>query len=204
MKLSVIIVSYNVRHFLEQCLHSVQRAMQGINGEVFVVDNDSVDTSCQMVEERFPWVRLIANKHNAGFSAANNQAIHLAQGSYILLLNPDTVIEDDTLTKVVSFMDDHPEAGGLGVKMVDGKGRFLPESKRSLPTPGVAFAKIFGCPDCFRNHGPSEGTTWDTSTMKRSMRLKYCLELLCCCAARYWTKSVFWMKAFLCMEKIST
>lgn len=144
MKLSVIIVSYNVRHFLEQCLHSVKRAMQGIDGEVFVVDNDSVDTSCQMVEERFPWVRLIANKHNAGFSAANNQAIRLAQGSYILLLNPDTVIEDDTLRKVVAFMDDHPEAGGLGVKMVDGKGRFLPESKRSLPTPGVAFAKIFG------------------------------------------------------------
>lgn len=151
MKLSVIIVNYNVAYFLEQCLQSVQRAMACMEAhyctnctEVFVVDNGSVDGSNEMIESRFSWVKLIKNSENVGFSKANNQAIRIASGEYILLLNPDTVIEDDTLFKVVRFMDEHPNAGGLGVKMVDGKGRFLPESKRGLPTPWVAFYKIFG------------------------------------------------------------
>ena len=144
MKLSVIIVSYNVRYFLEQCLHSVNKAGEGLETEVFVVDNASVDGSVTMVHEKFPEVKLIANKQNVGFAKANNQAILQSKGQYVLLLNPDTVVEADTLTKVVAFMDEHPDAGGLGVKMVDGKGRFLPESKRGLPTPEVAFYKIAG------------------------------------------------------------
>ncbi len=144
MLLSVVIVNYNVKYFLEQCLSSVFRSGQGLEMEVFVVDNQSVDGSAQMVRERFPGVRLIENKKNLGFSKANNQAIRLAKGRYILLLNPDTVVEDDTLPRVVEFMESHPDAGALGVKMVDGQGRFLPESKRGLPTPGVAFCKIFG------------------------------------------------------------
>ncbi len=144
MKLSVIIVNYNVKHFLEQCLHSVRKASAGLACEVFVVDNSSVDGSVQMVEEKFPEVRLIANHDNVGFSKANNQAIRVSKGEYVLLLNPDTVVEDDTFTKIVSFMDGHKDAGGLGVKMVDGTGKFLPESKRGLPTPSVAFYKIFG------------------------------------------------------------
>ncbi|MCC6599927.1 MAG: glycosyltransferase, partial [Crocinitomicaceae bacterium] len=144
MKLSVIIVNYNVQYFLEQCLTSVQKAIRTIGAEVFVVDNCSVDGSVEMVRERFPWVKLIANIENTGFSKANNQAMRVATGEYILLLNPDTVIEEDTLTKVVSFMDNHPDSGGLGVKMVDGKGNFLPESKRGLPTPETAFYKISG------------------------------------------------------------
>lgn len=144
MKLSVVIVNYNVKYFLEQCLHSVQKALKNIPAEVFVVDNNSVDGSCSLVREKFPDVCLIENKTNYGFSFANNQAIRIAEGEYILLLNPDTVVEEDTFEKVLAFMDRHPDAGGLGVKMIDGKGNFLPESKRGLPTPWVAFYKIFG------------------------------------------------------------
>ena len=144
MDLSIIIVNYNVKYFLEQCLHSVQRASGDLQTEVFVVDNNSVDGSCAMVQEKFPDVNLIRNDQNLGFSVANNQAIKKSTGRYVLLLNPDTVIEEDTLVKCVGYMDEHPDSGGLGVKMIDGKGDFLPESKRSLPTPRVAFFKIFG------------------------------------------------------------
>ncbi len=144
MKLSVVIVNYNVEYFLEQCLHSVRRAMQGIEGEVYVVDNNSVDGSLKMLAQKFPEVKVIANKENVGFSRANNQAIRMSTGEYVLLLNPDTVVEDDTFSKCLAFMDSHPDAGGLGVKMVDGKGQFLPESKRGLPTPMTAFYKMFG------------------------------------------------------------
>lgn len=122
----------------------MRKALQHTDGEVFVVDNNSVDGSVQMVREKFPEVHLIANTLNTGFSKANNQAIRIAKGEYILLLNPDTIVEETTFDKVIAFMDRHPEAGGLGVQMLDGKGRFLPESKRGLPTPAVAFYKIFG------------------------------------------------------------
>lgn len=151
MKLSVVIVNYNVEHFLEQCLHSVYDAIKNIDAEVWVVDNNSVDGSLAMIEEKFPQVKLIANKDNLGFSKANNQAIRLSKGEYVLLLNPDTIVEQDTFEKVLGFMDEHLDAGGLGVKMVDGKGRFLPESKRGLPTPEVAFYKIFGLSKLFPN-----------------------------------------------------
>ncbi len=144
VRLSIIIVNYNVQYFLEQCLLSVKMALKGIESEIFVVDNSSVDGSCQMVKEKFREVKLIENNENRGFSAANNQAIREAKGEYILILNPDTVVEETTLVKCIEFMDEHPEAGGLGVKMINGKGNFLPESKRALPTPLVAFFKIFG------------------------------------------------------------
>ena len=144
MDLSIVIVNYNVRYFIEQCLHSVSRAVRNIQAEVFVVDNNSVDGSCAMIREKFPWVILIENKTNEGFSKANNQAVEHATGRYILLLNPDTVVEEDTFEKCIGFMDEHPDAGALGVKMIDGTGNFLPESKRALPTPAVAFYKIFG------------------------------------------------------------
>ena len=148
-KISVIIVNYNVEFFLEQCLNSVKKALENISGEVFVVDNNSIDGSIEMVRIKFPEINLIANKDNRGFSKANNQAIEISQGEYILLLNPDTVVEEDTFSKVISFMDKHPNAGGLGVRMLDGKGIFLPESKRGLPTPKVAFYKIFGLSKLF-------------------------------------------------------
>lgn len=149
MKLSVVIVNYNVKYFLEQCLHSVVKASQNVDTEIFVVDNNSVDGSCAMVAEKFPQVKLIENKRNTGFAVANNQAIRQSTGEYVLLLNPDTIIEEDTFSKTVAFMDAHPDAGGLGVKMIDGKGNFLPESKRGFPSPMVAFYKIFGLSTLF-------------------------------------------------------
>lgn len=151
IKLSIVIVNYNVKYFLEQCLHAVQKACYQINAEIFVVDNNSVDGSCEMVKEKFPEVKLIANKDNKGFSKANNQAIRLSQGKFVLLLNPDTIVQEDSFIKCLEFMNQHPEAGGLGVKMIDGKGHFLPESKRGLPTPMVAFYKIVGLPRIFRH-----------------------------------------------------
>ncbi len=143
-RLSVIIVNYNVKYFLEQALHAVRKACHNLDTEVIVVDNNSVDGSAAMVRQKFPEVTLIANTENLGFSKANNQAIQRSAGEYILLLNPDTVVEEDTFEKTVRFMDDHPDAGALGVKMLDGKGNFLPESKRAFPSPDVAFYKIFG------------------------------------------------------------
>ena len=143
-KLSVVIVNYNVKHFIEQCLFSVLKASENIACEIFVVDNNSVDGSVTLIKDKFPQINLIVNKTNTGFSVANNQAIKIANGQYVLLLNPDTVVQEDTFTKIIAFMDAHPEAGGLGVKMLDGQGNFAPESKRGLPTPSVAFYKMFG------------------------------------------------------------
>lgn len=150
-RLSVIIVNYNVKYFLEQCLHSVMLAGQHLPLEVIVVDNNSVDGSEQMVRDLFPTVTYIYNKKNVGFSMANNQGIRMAKGEYVVLLNPDTVVEEETFSSTIAFMDAHPDAGGLGVKMLDGKGVFLPESKRGLPTPRVAFYKIFGLATLFPN-----------------------------------------------------
>ena len=144
MELSVIIVSFNVREFLRQCLLSINRASKNIDCEIFVVDNNSCDGSGEMVRQEFPSVKLILNKFNSGFSAANNQAIKQAKGQFVLLLNPDTIVEPYTFSRCIGFMKDHPDAGAMGVRMVDGYGRFLPESKRALPTPGTAFFKTFG------------------------------------------------------------
>lgn len=151
MKLSIIIVNYNVAHFLEQALHSVYKALNNIEAEVFVVDNNSVDQSLEMLAAKFPQVRVIANKENVGFARANNQAIRESTGEYVLLLNPDTLVEEDTFDKCLAFMDATPDAGGLGVKMVNGQGEFLPESKRGIPFPAVAFYKLFGLSKLFPN-----------------------------------------------------
>ena len=123
--------------------------METISAEVFVVDNNSIDGSVEMVQQKFPQVHLIANKQNVGFSTANNQAIKISNGKYVLLLNPDTVVSEDTFIKTITFLNQHPNAGALGVRMIDGKGNFLPESKRGLPTPSVAFYKIFGLSSLF-------------------------------------------------------
>lgn len=149
MELSIIIVNYNVQYFLENCLNSVFRAVEQIEAEVIVVDNNSVDDSLSMIRNKFPQVKVIANSDNKGFSKANNQAIQIAKGEKILLLNPDTVVKEDTFEVCLNFFNKHPKAGGLGVKMLDGKGQFLPESKRGLPTPEVAFYKIFGLSQLF-------------------------------------------------------
>ena len=149
MKLSVIIVNYNVSAFLEQALASAVKAMRGIEGEIYVVDNHSVDNSVAMVKAKFPQVNLIENQDNVGFARANNQAIRISTGEYVLLLNPDTLVEEDTFEKCIRFMDETPDCGGLGVKMVDGQGRFLPESKRGIPYPSSSFYKLFGLSKLF-------------------------------------------------------
>ncbi len=144
MKLSVVIVSYNVRLLLEACLQSVEKALKGIDGEIFVVDNHSSDDSVTYLEPRFPDVHFIANKENLGFARANNQAIRQSQAEYVLLLNPDTVVYENTLRDSLAFMDAHPEAGGVGVRMLTRDGDPAPESRRAVPTPWIAFLKMIG------------------------------------------------------------
>ena len=153
MDLSVVVVSYNVRLFLEQCLNSVIKAFGNLSCEVIVVDNNSTDGSCSMITDTFPSVRLISNNINAGFSAACNQGIRISAGEYILLLNPDTVVEESAFSRCISFMKEHPLAGAVGVMMVNGKGRFLPESKRAIPTPAAAFFKLTGLSRLFPGSG---------------------------------------------------
>ena len=142
MQLSVIILNYNVRYFLELCVQSVQDALRGIDGEIIVVDNKSPDDSCAMMRERFPHVTLIENKDNSGFPKGNNIGVAAAKGKYICILNPDTVVSNDTFTKVLAFAERQQDLGIIGVKLIDGRGNFLPESKRGVPTPWVSVTKI--------------------------------------------------------------
>ncbi|MBP6550854.1 MAG: glycosyltransferase family 2 protein [Flavobacterium sp.] len=144
MQLSVIILNYNVRYFLELCVLSVQNAIQNLDAEIIVIDNNSQDDSCEMMKKRFPNVKLIENKENSGFPKGNNIGVALAQGDYICILNPDTVVAEDTFTKVLAFAKEQKDLGIVGVKLIDGTGNFLPECKRGTPTPLVAFTKITG------------------------------------------------------------
>jgi len=144
MQLSVIILNYNVRYFLEQCVLSVQEAISELDAEIIVIDNNSTDDSCLMMKERFPEVKLIQNKENYGFPKGNNIAVDQAKGKYICILNPDTVVAEDTFTKILAFAERQTNLGIIGCKLIDGTGSFLPESKRGIPTPWVAFTKIFG------------------------------------------------------------
>jgi len=144
MQLSVIILNYNVRYFLELCVLSVQNAIQNIDAEIIVIDNNSQDDSCSMMKLRFPNVKLIENKENSGFPKGNNIGVAAAKGEYICILNPDTVVAEDTFTKVLAFAKKQNDLGIVGVKLIDGTGNFLPESKRGTPTPFVAFTKITG------------------------------------------------------------
>lgn len=144
MDISVVIVNYNVQYFLEQCILSVQSASEKLKVEIIVVDNNSKDASCKLISEKYTEVILIKNKENVGFSKANNQAVKIAKGEYVLILNPDTVVAEDTLTQIFEYAKSKQNLGILGVKLIDGAGKFLPESKRGLPTPRVSFNKLFG------------------------------------------------------------
>ena len=144
MKLSVVIVNYNVRYFLELCLHSVKAAIKDKTAEIIVVDNASSDNSCQMVKTLFPEVVLIENKENLGFSKANNIGIKNAKGQFICILNPDTVVAENTFSKLISFAESQENLGIIGCKLIDGTGKFLPESKRNLPVIKVALQKMKG------------------------------------------------------------
>jgi len=144
MQLSVVILNYNVRYFLEQCVLSVQEAIAAIDAEIIVIDNNSSDESVLMMKEKFPDVKLIENKENFGFPKGNNIGVRQAKGKYICILNPDTVVAEDTFTKILAFAERQNNLGIIGCKLIDGTGKFLPESKRGIPTPWVAFTKIFG------------------------------------------------------------
>ena len=144
MQLSVIILNYNVRYFLEQCVLSVQKALDGIHGEIIVIDNASSDDSCEMMKTKFPHIKLIENAANLGFPKGNNIGVAQAKGKYICILNPDTVVTEDTFSKILNTKNWQPNTGIIGCKLIDGAGNFLPESKRGVPTPWVAFTKIFG------------------------------------------------------------
>ncbi len=149
MVVSVIIVNYRVRFFLELCLYSVQKALRGWDAEIFVVDNHSDDGSVDYLRPLFPGVKFIENAENKGFGAANNQALALAGGEYVLFLNPDTVLPEDFVGKSLAFFSTAANAGGVGVRMIDGSGRFLKESRRGYPTPWAAFCKLSGLAGCF-------------------------------------------------------
>lgn len=148
-QLTIIIVSYNSSFFLQLCLDSLSSATKEIETEVIVVDNQSTDDSCLVVKEKYSWVKLIENSDNLGFGKANNVAIRQAKGRHILLLNPDTIVQKQTLVESMSYLDAFDDVGAVGVKMLDGSGVFLPESKRGLPTPLVAFYKAFGLTKLF-------------------------------------------------------
>ncbi len=144
MQLSVIILNYNVRPFLDLCLQSVFKSIEGLEAEIIVVDNNSPDDSCEMVKTNYPQAQLIENKDNVGFSKANNQAVAIAKGEYVCILNPDTVVSETTFVNTLQKAQLLPNLGILGVQLIDGKGCFLPESKRNLPTLLVSVGKILG------------------------------------------------------------
>ena len=142
--LSIIIVSYNVKQLLRECLDAVSLATAGFDSEVIIVDNASSDGSLEYLQPLFPQFRFIGSKLNLGFAKANNMALALAKGTYVLFLNPDTVIPPDSLKKCMRFMTDHPDAGALGVRMLNASGEFLKESKRGFPSPQVSLWKMTG------------------------------------------------------------
>ncbi|MFK5983738.1 MAG: glycosyltransferase family 2 protein [Flavobacteriaceae bacterium] len=144
MKLSVIILNYNVQYFLEQCILSVQRSIKGIDAEIIVIDNNSPDESCAMMKTKFPEITLIENKGNVGFSKANNQAVAIAKGEYVCILNPDTAVAEDTFIVSLKYAESIKNLGALGIYLMDGTGSFLPESKRNLPTPKASILKLLG------------------------------------------------------------
>lgn len=144
MQLSIVIVNYNVKDYLHLCLDSVTASIQNLDAEIIVVDNASIDGSAAMVKELFPQVILIANKDNVGFSKANNQGVAVAQGEYVCILNPDTVVGENTFNDVYAFAKAQQKLGIIGVQLVDGTGEFLPESKRNVPTLKVSLNKMIG------------------------------------------------------------
>ena len=149
MKLSIIIVNYNVKYFLEHCLYSVSKACSNIDAEVFVVDNASRDESYEYFQNKFPNVQFKWNKENVGFSRANNSVLPETTGDYILFLNPDTIVAEDTFEKCLEYISTHHDCSGLGVHMIDGAGNFLKESKRSFPTLDSSFYKLLGLSKLF-------------------------------------------------------
>ena len=153
MQLSIIIVNYNSRSLIEQCLVSVQKAIVGINAEIIIVDNNSTDGSEEYLPAKFQRVKFIFNNENLGFAKACNQGFEISSGTYVLFLNPDTILTETCLKDCVSFFETHADAGAAGVRMLNEKGNFLKESKRGLPTPSTSFYKLFGLTAMFPRSG---------------------------------------------------
>ena len=147
---SVIIVNYNVRDFLHQSLLSIQKALKGIHSEIFVIDNASDDGSAEMVRRRFPRVQLIANNANLGFAKANNIALKKARGKFLLLINPDTIVQEDTIRVMVEFLQNHPEVGLAGCKILNPDGSFQPRAAAVSRHRGLHSQKFSGSVESFR------------------------------------------------------
>ena len=170
-KISIVIVSYNVCQLLDECLQSVERALEGIEGEIYVVDNKSTDRTVETLRQKYLQVHFIANQHNVGFARANNQAIRQSDSEYVLLLNPDTVVFEPTLRGCLQFMDQHPEAGGAGVRMLTREGKPAPESRRAIPTPWVSMLKMLG----FTRRYYMSNLPWDTPSQIEVVSGAFCL-----------------------------
>ena len=170
-KVSIVIVSYNVCRLLDECLQSVQRALEGVDADIFVVDNCSTDGTVATLSPRFPSVCFVANAENVGFARANNQAIRLSDAEYVLLLNPDTVVFQPTIKGTLQFMDAHPEAGGAGVRMLTREGTPAPESRRAVPTPWVSLLKMLG----FTRRYYMSHLPWDQPGRIEVMSGAYCM-----------------------------
>lgn len=172
MKLSIVIVSYNVRHYLDQCLESVLRATRDIDSEIFVVDNNSKDDTVAYLKQRYAQqIKLIESNRNLGFARANNIAIKQSVGEYVLLLNPDTFVAENALITVIDFLDAHPQAGGAGVMMHNADGSIARESRRAIPTPYVSFMKMIGRSDrYYMSHLP-----WDSPARIEVLSGAFCM-----------------------------
>ncbi len=153
MQLSVIIVSYNAKYHLEQCLYSVIAACNNVRSEIIVIDNASTDNVIEYLQSKFPSVIFIKNEINEGFAKANNKGLKIAKGEYVLYLNPDTIIPENIFNATIYFLEQDMEAGAVGVQMIDGNGRFLPESKRSFPSVRTSFFKLSGMAGLFPKSG---------------------------------------------------
>lgn len=180
MKLSVIIVSYKVKFYLEQCLLAVKKATADIESEIYVVDNHSNDGSVEFIAERFPDINLISSNHNNGFSHANNIAIRQCSGEYVLLLNPDTIVGERSIKEVLKFMDAHPKAGGVGVKMLNADGSCAKESRRGVPTVATSFYKMTGLCACYPHsqrfaHYYMGHLPWDKSAQIEIISGAFCM-----------------------------
>jgi len=170
-KISIVIVSYNVCQLLDECLQSVRRATEGLDSEVFVVDNASTDGTVEQLKPRYPEVHFIANSENVGFARANNQAIRRSESEYVLLLNPDTVVYERTIKGCLDFMDAHEKAGGVGVRMLTREGQPAPESRRAIPTPWVSMLKMLG----FTRRYYMSHLAWDCPGQIEVISGAYCL-----------------------------
>ncbi len=170
-KVCIVIVSYNVCQLLDECLQSVCKALTGIDGEVYVVDNCSTDGTVETLQPRHPDVHFIANRENVGFARANNQAIRQSESEYVLLLNPDTVVFEPTIRQTLTFLDAHPKAGGAGVRMLNREGKPAPESRRAIPTPWVSMLKMLG----FTRHYYMSHLSWDEPGQIEVISGAYCM-----------------------------